>query len=131
MDSIPIHNTQFGLRPSEGRLCSTLAEMKVDYGVFSKGAYLLSWGANVCSETAPVLRGYAVGLEGTALVNTAYNILCTVIQKASYQLPFLIHANFQCNTARNILWAISVSGRAITRNSTLPVFMLGYLASAL
>jgi methylamine--corrinoid protein Co-methyltransferase len=127
--TIAASQPQFGLRPSDGWLCGTLAEMKVDYGVLSKGAYLLSWGANVCSETAPVLGGYAGGPEGTALVNAAYNILGTVIQKASYQLSFPIHSNFQSNTARNTLWAISLSGQGIARNASLPVFMLGYLAS--
>jgi hypothetical protein len=127
--TIAASQPQFGLRPSDGWLCGTIAEMKVDYGVLAKGAYLLSWGANICSETAPVLGGYAGGPEGTALVNTAYNVLGTVIQKASYQLSFPIHSNFGCNTARNTLWAISLSGQAISRNSKLPVFMLGYLAS--
>ena len=127
--TIAASQPQFGLRPSDGWLCGTLAEMKVDYGVLSKGAYLLSWGANVCSETAPVLGGYAGGPEGTALVNAAYSILGTVIQKASYQLSFPIHSNFQCNTTRNTLWAISLSGQGIARNASLPVFMLGYVAS--
>jgi len=127
--TIAASQPQFDLRPSDGWLCGTLAEMKVDYGVLSKGAYLLSWGANVCSETAPVLGGYAGGPEGTALVNAAYSILGTVIQKASYQLSFPIHSNLQCNTARNTIWTISLSSQAITRNSSLPLFILGYLAS--
>jgi len=127
--TIAASQPQFGLRPSDGWLCGTIAEMKVDYGVLSKGAYLLSWGANVGSETAPVLGGYAGGPEGTALVNTAYNIMGTVIQKASYQLSFPVHLRFGCNTDRHSLWSISLSGQAISRNSALPVFMLGYLAS--
>lgn len=127
--TIAASQPQFGLRPSDGWLCGTIAEMKVDYGVLSKGAYLLSWGANVGSETAPVLGGYAGGPEGTALVNTAYSILGTVIQKASYQLSFPMHFRFGCNTDRNTIWTISLSSQAITRNSTLPLFMLGYLAS--
>lgn len=127
--TIAASQPQFGLRPSDGWLCGTLAEMKVDYGVLAKGAYLLSWGANVCSETAPVLGGYAGGPEGTAIVNAAYSILGTVIQKASYQLSFPIHFNFRCNTARNTLWTISLSSQAISRNSNLPLFILGYLAS--
>ena len=127
--TIAASQPQFGLRPSDGWLCGTIAEMKVDYGVLSKGAYLLSWGANVGSETAPVLGGYAGGPEGTALVNTAYNIMGAVIQKASYQLSFPMHFKYGCNTDRQTLWSISLSGQAISRNSTLPVFMLGYLAA--
>jgi len=127
--TIAASQPQFGLRPSDGWLCGTIAEMKVDYGVLSKGAYLLSWGANVCSETGPVLGGYAGGPEGTALVNTAYNILGTVIQKASYQLAFPIHYKFGCTTDRKILWGISLSSQAITRNSRLPLFVVGIAAS--
>ena len=127
--TIAASQPQFGLRTSDGWPCGTIAEMKVDYGVLSKGAYLLSWGANVCSETAPVLGGYAGGPEGTALVNTAYNILGTVIQKASYQLSFPMHYRFGCNTERRTLWSISLSSQAITRNSRLPLFIIGYVAS--
>lgn len=127
--TIAASQPQFGLRPSDGWLCGAIAEMKVDYGVLSKGAYLLSWGANVGSETAPVLGGYAGGPEGTALVNTAYSIMGTVIQKASYQLSFPMHYKFGCNTDRQTLWSISLSGQAISRNSALPLFILAYLAS--
>jgi hypothetical protein len=127
--TIAASQPQFGLRPSDGWLCGTIAEMKVDYGVLSKGAYLLSWGANVGAETAPVLGGYAGGPEGTALVNTAYNIMGTVVQKASYQLSFPMHFRFGCNTDRRSLWTISLSSQAISRNSALPLFILGYLAS--
>ena len=127
--TIAASQPQFGLRQSDGWLCGTIAEMKVDYGVLAKGAYLLSWGANIGSETAPILGGYAGGPEGTALVNTAYSILGTVIQKGSYQLSFPLHSSLGCNTARNTLWAISLSSQAITRNSSLPLFILGYVAS--
>ena len=127
--TIAASQPQFGLRTSDGWPCGTIAEMKVDYGVLSKGAYLLSWGANVCSETAPVLGGYAGGPEGTALVNAAYNILGTVIQKASYQLAFPIHYRFGCNTERQTLWSISLSSQAMSRNSALPLFIIGYVAS--
>jgi len=127
--TIAASQPQFGLRPSDGWLCGTIAEMKVDYGVLAKMAYLLSWGANICAETAPVLGGYAGGPEGTAIVNAAYSIMGTVIQKGSYQLSFPLHSNLQCNTARNTLWAISLSSQAITRNSRLPLFILGYVAS--
>ena len=127
--TIAASQPQFGLRPSDGWLCGTIAEMKLDYGVLSKGAYLLSWGANVGSETAPVLGGYAGGPEGTALVNAAYSIMGTVIQKASYQLSFPMHFRFGCNTDRQTLWSISLSDQAISRNSPLPLFTLGYLAS--
>ena len=127
--TIAASQPQFGLRPSDGWLCGTIAEMKVDYGVLSKGAYLLSWGANVGSEAGPVLGGYAGGPEGTALVNTAYNILGSVIQKASYQLSFPIHYKFGCTTERKVLWGVSLSTQAITRNSALPLFIIGILAS--
>lgn len=127
--TIAASQPQFGLRPSDGWLCGTIAEMKVDYGVLSKGAYLLSWGANVGAETAPVLGGYAGGPEGTALVNTAYSIMGTVVQKASYQLSFPVHFRFGCNTDRRTLWSISLSAQAISRNALLPLFILGYVAS--
>jgi hypothetical protein len=52
---------QFGLRPTDGWLCGTVAENKWEYGAMNKIAYLLNWGANVGAETAPILGGYCSG----------------------------------------------------------------------
>ena len=118
---------QFGLRPSDGWLCGAISEMKVDYGVLNKIAYLLNWGANIGAETSPILGGYAGGPEGTAVVSAAYIIMGVVVMMADYQLTFPFHFNFGCSTSRDVLWAVASSCQATSRNVQSPVIWLGYM----
>ena len=119
---------QFGLRPSDGWLCGAISEMKVDYGVLNKIAYLLNWGANIGAETSPILGGYAGGPEGTAVVSAAYIIMGVVVMMADYQLTFPFHFNYGCSTPKPVLWAVSSSCQATSRNVPSPVIWLGYIA---
>jgi len=119
---------QFGLRPTDGWLCGTMAEMKMEFGSMNKIAYLLNWGANVGAETAPILGGYCGGPAGTAVVSTAYMLMGLLVHKGSYQLHFPVHFRHGCSTTRDVLWVVSVSCQATSRNIPMPVFWLGYMA---
>jgi len=120
---------QFGLRPTDGWLCGAISEMKVDYGVLNKVAYLLNWGANIGAETSPILGGYAGGPEGTAVVSAAYIIMGVVVMMADYQLTFPFHFNFGCSTSRDVLWTVASSCQATSRNLPSPVIWLGYIGA--
>ena len=120
---------QFGLRPTDGWLCGTMAEMKIEFGTMNKIAYLLNWGANVGAETAPILGGYCGGPAGTAVVSTAYMAMGLLVHKGSFQLHFPVHFKYGCSTTRDVLWVVSVSCQATSRNIPMPVFWLGYMAS--
>lgn len=119
---------QFGLRPTDGWLCGTVAENKLEYGTMNKVAYLLNWGANVGAETAPILGGYCGGPTGTAIVSTAYIMIGLLVLKGSYQLHFPVHFRYGCSTTRDVLWAVSLSCQAASRNIPMPVIWLGYMA---
>lgn len=119
---------QFGLRPTDGWLCSTIAELKMDFGTMNKIAYLLNWGANVGAETAPILGGYAGGPAGTAVLSTAYILMGLLVHHGSYQLHFPVHFKYGCSTTRDVLWVVSASCQATSRNIPMPVFWLGYMA---
>jgi len=119
---------QFGLRPSDGWLCGTIAEMKVDFGVMNKVAYLLNWGGNIGAETSPILGGYCGGPEGTAVVSTAYIIMGLLVHRGNYQLTFPVHFRYGCSTSKDVLWAVSTSCQATSRNVPMPVIWLGYVA---
>lgn len=119
---------QFGLRPTDGWLCGTVAENKLEYGTMNKIAYLLNWGANVGAETAPILGGYCGGPAGTAVVSTAYIITGILAFKASYQLHFPFHFRYGCSSTRDVLWVVSSSCQAASRNIPMPVIWLGYMA---
>jgi methylamine--corrinoid protein Co-methyltransferase len=120
---------QFGLRPRDGWLCGTIAEMKVDFGVMNKLAYLHNWGANVGAETAPILGGYCGGPAGTAVVSTAYILVGLLVHQGAYQLHFPIHFRYGCSTTRDVLWVVSASCQAASRNIPMPVIWLGYMAA--
>jgi hypothetical protein len=120
---------QFGLRPTDGWLCAASTELKINFGTMNKIAYLLNWGANIGAETSPVLGGYCGGAEGTAVVSTAYILMGLLVHKGSYQLSFPIHFRHGCSTAREVLWAVSASCQAASRNTPMPVIWLGYMAA--
>jgi hypothetical protein len=120
---------QFGLRPTDGWLCGMISEMKMNFGTMNKVAYLHSWGANVGAESAPILGGYCGGADGTAVVSTAYIILGLLVHKGNYQLNFPVHFMNGCSVNRDVLWAVSSSCQAASRNIPMPVIWLGYMAS--
>jgi hypothetical protein len=119
---------QFGLRPTDGWLVGAISELKIDFGAMNKVAYLLNWGANIGAETSPILGGYCGGPAGTAVVSTAYMLVGLLVQKGSYQLTFPVHFRYGCSTTRDVLWVVSTSCQAASRNIPLPVIWLGYIA---
>ena len=119
---------QFGLRPTDGWLCGAISEMKIDFGAMNKVAYLLNWGANVGAETSPILGGYCGGPAGTAVVSTAYILMGLLVHKGVYQLTFPVHFRYGCSTPRDVLWVVSASCQAASRNVPMPVIWLGYMA---
>lgn len=120
---------QFGLRPTDGWLVGAISEMKIDFGGLNKSAYLLNWGANVGAESSPILGGYCGGPEGTAVVSTAYILMGLLVQKGNYQLTFPFHFRYGCSTTRDVLWVVSSSCQAASRNIPMPVIWLGYMAA--
>ena len=120
--------SQFGLRPTDGWLCGAISEMKINFGTMNKVAYLLNWGANIGAETSPILGGYCGGAPGTAVVSTAYILMGLLVMKGNYQLSFPVHFRYGCSSSRDVLWAVSASCQAASRNIPMPVIWLGYMA---
>ncbi len=119
---------QFGLRPTDGWLVGAISELKIDFGAMNKVAYLLNWGANIGAESSPILGGYCGGPAGTAVVSTAYILMGLLVHKGNYQLTFPVHFRHGCSTPRDVLWTVSVSCQAASRNIPMPVIWLGYMA---
>lgn len=128
-DTAKIAGSQFGLRPSDGWLIGTMAEMKINFARLNEIAYVTSLGGHVVAETAPILGGYCGGPEGVAVANVAYHLNCILVMRGSAQLTFPIHFNYGCTTTRDVLWAVSASSQAISRNSHFPFFILSYTSA--
>jgi methylamine--corrinoid protein Co-methyltransferase len=119
---------QFGLRPSDGWLVGAISEMKIDFGAMNKIAYLLNWGANVGAESSPILGGYCGGAAGTAVASTAYMLMGLLVHRGNYQLTFPVHFRYGCSTTRDVLWVVSASCQAASRNIPMPTIWLAYIA---
>ena len=128
-DTAKIAGSKFGLRPSDGWLIGTMAELKINFARLNEIAYVLSLGGHIVAETAPLLGGYCGGPEGVAVANVAYSLNCILAMKGSTQLTFPIHFNYGCSTTRDVLWSVSTSSQAISRNSHFPFFILSYTAA--
>jgi len=128
-DTAKIAGSQFGLRPSDGWLIGTMAEMKINFARLNEIAYVTSLGGHVVAETAPILGGYCGGPEGVAVANVAYHLNCILVMRGSAHLTFPIHFNYGCTTTRDVMWAVSASSQAISRNSYFPFFILSYTAA--
>jgi len=128
-DTAKIAGSQFGLRPSDGWLIGAMAEMKINFARLNEIAYVLSLGGHVVAETAPLLGGYCGGPEGVAVANVAYHIQSILAFRGACQDSFPIHSKYSCSTGRDILWAISVSNQAISRNSHFPLLTIPIIAA--
>jgi len=119
----------FGLRPSDGWPVDVISEMKVNFQTLNRLVFIQIIGGDIGSTAVPILGGYAGGLEGTALLMTAYYLLGMLLFKGSYHITCPIHFNFGCSTTRNCLWVFSIVGRATSRNTNYPAISVG-IASA-
>jgi len=128
-DAAKIAGSQFGLRPSDGWLIGSMAEMKVNFERLNEIAYVLSLGGHVVAETSPMLGGYCGGPEGVAVANVAYHIQSILVYHGACQDSFPIDSKYSCSTGRNVLWAVSVSNQAISRNSHFPLLTIPIIAA--
>lgn len=120
---------QFGCRTTDGWLCGTMAEFKLNFGAMTKMAYLQSSGCLVGAETSPILGGLCGGADGTAVASTAYIIMGVLVHNADYQLHFPVHFRHGCTTTRDVIWVNSASAQAASRNIPMPVLWDPYCAA--
>jgi methylamine--corrinoid protein Co-methyltransferase len=93
------------------------AEMKTDFDILSKVAYMQAVGCPILGETGLVLGGYCRGPEGTAVTLTAYQFFALLVLRACVHHPFAVHFNTQTSTPRDVIWARAIANQAITRHS--------------
>jgi methylamine--corrinoid protein Co-methyltransferase len=128
-DKAKIAGSQFGLRPSDGWLIGSIAEMKVNFQRLNEVAFVLSLGGRICAESGPLLGGYCGGAEGVAIANVAYHLHCILVLRGCCQVTFPLHYQTVCTSSRDLLWVVSVSSQAISRNSHFALFTIPNTAS--
>ncbi len=117
----------FGLRPSDGFLVDSLAELIVDFEALDKVAFYTSIGANIGSTSTPLYGGYNGGAEGNVIVAVVYNLLGILVFRGTYHYNAPLHAKLRVSSTRPLLWIISLANQALHRNAPYPTVNLPYL----
>jgi methylamine--corrinoid protein Co-methyltransferase len=143
--NIPIHNfmsvaertdatiaaarPEFGVQENDGLFTAAIAEMKVDYERLKRIAFQLHTPYVIGGLYGPLMGGYAGGPEATAVILVAHHLLGLIAFRARRHNGFPININQTCNTTREMLWLVSVSGQAIARNTGLVTVANAFMAS--
>jgi len=117
-----------GWRNSDCVIVGTLAEFKTSMTMMTKVVWSKESGTNVVLASAPFMGGYGGGPEGLAILNAAYVLLGMLVYQCDYYLSLPMDLWRSCSTTREIIWASSVSGQAIARNTNMPTLALPYAA---
>jgi methylamine--corrinoid protein Co-methyltransferase len=115
--------------PGDMMEIGAFAEMKTDFDILSKVAYMQAVGCPILGETGPVLGGYCGGPEGTAVTLTAYHFFALLVLRASVHHPFAVHFNTQTSTPRDVIWTRAVANQAITRHSNVGCLNVGVITA--
>ena len=117
------------LRPTDGWMIGSTAELKVETPRFNEIAYVRDIGGRILAETTPLLGGFCGGPEGVAVASVAYHLHGLLVLRGDCQLHCPLHLKFVCATAPPVLWALSIGAQAITRNSHSPIMISPFLAA--
>jgi methylamine--corrinoid protein Co-methyltransferase len=120
---------EFGVREGDGLFTAAIAEMKVDYERLKRIAFQMHTPYVIGGLYGPLMGGYAGGPEATAIVLVAHHFLGLFAFRAHRHNGFPININQTCNTTREMLWLVSVSGQAIARNTKLVTVANAFMAS--
>jgi methylamine--corrinoid protein Co-methyltransferase len=111
---------ELGVRPTDGNLIASLAELKTDYSQLTKALYY-SETKNIIPGAVyvPLMGGYGGGPEGTAIVTLAHHLQGLLVHHVSYADFPVTHLKYSCSTAPESLWVASIVGQALSRNTHL------------
>ena len=121
--------TEFGAQPNDGLAIAATAEMKVDYERMKKTVFLRHSPYNNYGLYGPMMGGYAGGPESTAIVHVAHHFLGLLAFEAQWHDGFPLHLMQSCNSTRDLLWLISITGQALSRNTHLLIGVSPFAAA--
>jgi methylamine--corrinoid protein Co-methyltransferase len=120
---------EFGAHKNDGLAVAAIAEMKADYERMKKVVFLDHKGYNRYGLYGPIMGGYAGGPEATAVVHVAHHFLGLLAFGAQWHDGFPLHLMQGCNSTRDLLWLISVTGQALARNTHLLIGVSPFTAA--
>jgi len=127
-DSSQIHvsNNDYGVRVTDSRLVASTTELETNNELMNKALHYQQFGCYSGNLAGAIYGGYAGGPEGTAVLQTAYHIMGTLLYSSHYEQNFPFHLKFGSNTGREMLWIVSVYSQAIARNTKIPQTSNGF-----
>jgi methylamine--corrinoid protein Co-methyltransferase len=120
---------ELGVQPNDGLAVAAMAELKVDYERLKKVVYLNHSRLNRYGLYGPIMGGYAGGPEATAVVHIAHHFLGLLAFGAQWHDGFPLHLMQGCNSTRDLLWLIAVTGQALARNTRLLIGVSPFTAA--
>jgi hypothetical protein len=127
---IAASNPEWGERLTDGRFVASITELKINNSLLNKMVHFHTYGCFICALAGPIYGGYAGGPEGTAIVGIAYHLMGLMVNQAHFMVYFPFHLKYStCNTMRELLWVISTSYQALSRNSNLISMSGGFTAA--
>ena len=124
---IAVSNDEWGVRHTDGRLIGALTELKIDDELMNKVVHCMQFGCFIGCLSGAIYGGYAGRAEGTAILETVYHLAGLTIYQASFQQSFPFHLHYTSNSGREMLWLVSVTQQAVSRNSNILSTSNGFL----
>ncbi len=118
-----------GVQPNDGLCIAATAELKIDYERVKKVVCLRHSGHNKYGLYGTLMGGYSGGPEATAIVHVAYHFLGLLALEAQWHCGFPLHLMQGCNTTRELLWLVSITAQALSRNTHLLVTVNTFTAA--
>ncbi len=117
---ISMDQPELGVRPVDGMLIATLAELKTDYSQLAKALYYSEHNDVLIGGVyVPLMGGYAGGPEGTAIVTLAHHLQGVLTYNVAYSDFPPLHLKYSCSTAPETIWVASIVCQALSRNTHL------------
>jgi methylamine--corrinoid protein Co-methyltransferase len=120
---------ELGALPGDGLFVAAVAELKVDYERLKKVSFLLHSPYVIGGLYGPLMGGFGGGPAATAALLVAHHALGVLAFRARRHNAFPVHIHNVCNTSREMLWLVSVTGQALARNTNLVTFANAFMAS--
>jgi hypothetical protein len=116
---IAVSQEDWGVRTTDARLVGSLTEFKTADTLLNRVIHYAQYGCYTGHLTGAIYGGWCGGSEGTAVTTVAYTLIGRVIHGAMFSQHFPFHLHWGSNTTRELLWAISMAGQAMSRNCKL------------